>query len=181
MKKEILCLAVFSLLFISSLSAQSRFLGNDSLLVIQEGTASFYGKGFHKRVTASGEIFDMDDFTAAHKHLPFGTLLKVTNQKNGFEVIVKVNDRLPKNSRRIIDLSRTAAEQLDMIRDGLTSVQLIALSVKEIEKIKGHYTIIPDGLRFRVYQEPIEGVNDLGVFSPLAFQKEVSIDLLSTL
>src|SRR5690554_4861323 len=175
MKKTILLLVVVSLIWINDGMAQSPYFGNDSLLVIQEGTASFYGKRFHKKKTASGEIFDMNDYTAAHKHLPFGTLLKVTNLKNGHEVIVKVNDRLPKHSRRIIDLSRTAADQLDMIREGLTAVQLIALSFQEIERLKDHYVVTPEGLRLRVYYEPVKWFNTVDIFSPLKFHTEVSI------
>src|SRR5690554_7523555 len=117
MKTGALLLLMFVMVWVNQGFAQHTYFGNDSLLVIQEGTASFYGKKFHKRKTASGEVYDMYDYTAAHKHLPFGTLLRITNMENGFEIIVKVNDRLPKHSKRIIDLSRGAAEQLDMVRD----------------------------------------------------------------
>src|SRR5690554_2978019 len=125
--KGALLLFLISIFWVNQGFSQTAFLGSDSLLVIQEGTASFYGKKFHTRKTASGEVYDMYDYTAAHKHLPFGTLLKITNLKNGYEVIVKINDRLPKHSRRDIDLSRGAAEQLDMVRDGLASVKISAL------------------------------------------------------
>src|SRR5690554_4557690 len=175
MKKTILFLVVVSLIWINNGMAQSPYFGNDSLLVIQQGTASFYGKRFHKKKTASGEIFDMNDYTVAYKHLPFGTLLKVTNLKNGHEVFVKVNDRLPKHSRRIIDLSRTAADQLDMIRDGVASVQLIALSFQEIERLKDHYEVTPEELRLRVYYEPVRRTNTVSLFSPLVFSSQVSI------
>src|SRR5690606_32240235 len=97
MIKLLLVLFIFNLFLVNKGIAQINLLDKDSLLVIQEGTASFYGKKFHKRKTASGEIFDMKGYTAAHKHLPFGTLLKVTNMDNGYEVIVEVNDRLPKH------------------------------------------------------------------------------------
>ncbi|HLW20441.1 MAG TPA: septal ring lytic transglycosylase RlpA family protein [Cyclobacteriaceae bacterium] len=181
MKKTILFILGLSLLWMNKGMAQTPLMNNDSLLVIQEGTASFYGKKFHKRKTASGEVFDMNEHTAAHKHLPFGTLLKVTNLKNGHEVIVKVNDRLPQHSKRIIDLSRTAAEQLAMIRDGLTSVQLMALSFQEIEKLKDHFEIIPEELRLRVYYEPVQPTTGIEIFSPLLFQKDVTIVGLSSL
>lgn len=155
MKKLLLLLLICYFTLTTKGIAQTPVLGKDSLLVIQEGTASFYGKRFHKRRTASGEIFDMNDYSAAHKHLPFGTMLKVTNLNNGFEVIVKVNDRLPKSSRRIIDLSRTAAEQLDMIRTGLAPVKLQVLSFDAIRELKKYYEDVPDGLRLRIYYEPI--------------------------
>ena len=147
----------------------------DSLLVIQEGTASYYGKAFHKRKTASGEIFDMEEYTAAHKHLPFGSLLKVTNLDNGQEVVVKINDRLPTGSKRVFDLSKKAARQLGMIRAGLAPVKLHALSFKEIEKIKESFDKIPDGLRLRVYYEPIQRRNDPDIFSShLLYEGEIN-------
>jgi rare lipoprotein A len=66
----------------------------------------------------------MTEMTAAHKNLPFGTMLKVTNLKNGREVWVRINDRLPQTSRRIIDLSKGAAEELKMVQDGIVKVKL---------------------------------------------------------
>ncbi|MDN3205461.1 septal ring lytic transglycosylase RlpA family protein [Algoriphagus sediminis] len=93
-------------------------------LTIQEGLASFYGKRFHGRMTASGEIFHMDSMTAAHKSLPFDSWVKVTRADTGQAVWVRINDRLPKTSRRIIDLSRSAAMELDMINEGLVKVSL---------------------------------------------------------
>lgn len=171
MKRKALYLLVVSVMWINSGKAQTAYFGNDSLLVIQEGIASYYGKKFHQKQTASGEIFDMHDYTAAHKHLPFGTLLKVTNQENGFEVIVKINDRLPQRSRRIIDLSRSAAQQLDMIDDGLTPVKLTALSFQEIEKIKNYYEVTPKELRLRVHYEPVRWDHSVDIFPPLSLQK----------
>lgn len=165
MKNIILVLLVGSLFMCFESKAQSHILGKDSLLVIQEGTASFYGKNFHRKKTASGEIFNMNEYTAAHKHLPFGTLLKVKNLENDYEVIVKVNDRLPQNSRRIIDLSRTAAEQLDMVDQGLTPVELHALSFSAIEEIKDHYEDIPGELRLRVFYEPVKWTGNQEFFS----------------
>jgi rare lipoprotein A len=88
----------------------------------QEGIASWYGKEFEGRPTASGEIFDSSQFTAAHPSLPFGTMLVVTNRHNDKKVTVRVNDRGPFVSARIIDVSRAAAEQLDMIVTGTAPV-----------------------------------------------------------
>lgn len=79
---------------------------------IQKGNASWYGKEFHGRKTASGERFDMYKVSAAHKTLPFGTILKVTNLKNNKSILVRVNDRGPVYSNRILDLSFKAAELL---------------------------------------------------------------------
>jgi rare lipoprotein A len=88
----------------------------------QEGIASWYGTEFDGRPTASGEVFNSSLYTAAHPLLPFGTILTVTNQHNGRKVNVRVNDRGPFVSARIIDLSRAAAEQLDMLVTGTAPV-----------------------------------------------------------
>jgi rare lipoprotein A len=91
--------------------------------VYQTGTASYYANKFEGRKTASGEIFRQDSLTAAHKTLPFGTMLKVTNLSNDSVVIVKVNDRIGTYSR-VIDLSLKAAQQLNFVKKGLTKVSL---------------------------------------------------------
>jgi rare lipoprotein A len=88
----------------------------------QEGNASWYGNEFEGRRTASGEIFNSSMLTAAHPTLPFGTFLIVTNRNNNRQVTVKVNDRGPFVANRIIDVSRAAAEQLDMIYAGVAPV-----------------------------------------------------------
>ncbi|MDR2313728.1 MAG: septal ring lytic transglycosylase RlpA family protein [Spirochaetaceae bacterium] len=96
----------------------------------QEGIASWYGGEFNGRPTASGEIFDDTRLTAAHPILPFGTMLKITNRHNNKSVIVRVNDRGPFVAERILDLSRTAAQELDMIRTGTAPV--IVESLQEL-------------------------------------------------
>lgn len=88
------------------------------------GTASWYGNEFHGRRTASGEVFDQYDFTAAHRTLPFNTLIKVTFLDTGKSVIVRVNDRGPHKTERIIDLSRGAAEAIGLKPHGLGEVKL---------------------------------------------------------
>jgi rare lipoprotein A len=88
------------------------------------GFASWYGGKFHGRLTSSGEVFDTNDMTAAHRTLPFGTVVKVTNQDNGKSIQVKINDRGPFVEGRIIDLSRAAAERLDMVGKGVARVSL---------------------------------------------------------
>jgi rare lipoprotein A len=90
----------------------------------QEGIASWYGREFEGRPTASGEIFDSSKLTAAHPTLPFGTWLLVINQHNNKQVTVRVNDRGPFVAARIIDVSRAAAEQLDMIATGTAPVRI---------------------------------------------------------
>ncbi|HOZ87877.1 MAG TPA: septal ring lytic transglycosylase RlpA family protein [Bacteroidia bacterium] len=91
---------------------------------IEIGTASYYAKKFEGRKCSSGEIFRNDSLTAAHKTLKFGTVVKVTNLKNDSVVIVRINDRLPKKSKRKIDLTRRAAKQLNFIKKGLTKVRI---------------------------------------------------------
>lgn len=94
---------------------------------VQEGPASWYGPGFHGKKTASGEIYDMHKMTAAHKRLPLGTKLEVTNQRTGKTIIVTVNDRGPFHGNRIIDLSHAAASQLGVLRSGVANVTIRAI------------------------------------------------------
>lgn len=82
------------------------------------GDASFYGKGFDGKKTASGEIFDKDDFTCAHRTLPFGTKLKVVRVKTGASVVVRVNDRGPYAKKRVLDLSEAAGKVLGFDKAG---------------------------------------------------------------
>ncbi len=89
-----------------------------------EGVASFYAYKYHGRKTANGEIYNMYGLSAAHPTFPFGTIIRVVNLKNHKSCIVKVNDRMPYNHKRIIDLSLGAAKKLDMINDGIVKVRL---------------------------------------------------------
>ena len=91
------------------------------------GAASWYGPKFHGRTTASGEPFDMHDLTAAHPTLPFGTQVRVTNQKNGKSVIVRINDRGPFVKNRVLDLSRKAAQLIGLIQSGVGRVKIEVL------------------------------------------------------
>ena len=92
------------------------------------GTASWYGKKFHGRLTASGERYDMYAMTAAHKSLPLPTYVRVTNVNNNRSVVVRVNDRGPFVENRLIDLSYAAAAKLDMLLEGTAPVRIVALS-----------------------------------------------------
>ncbi len=94
---------------------------------VQVGIASWYGPGFHGSRTASGEIYNMYRFTAAHKTLPLGTYVKVINLENGRSVVVKINDRGPFVPGRIIDLSYVAAKKLGMLKKGTAKVKIITL------------------------------------------------------
>jgi len=95
---------------------------------LEEGLASWYGGKFQGRLTSSGEVFDTNLFTAAHKTLPFGTLVRVTNLASGLSTVVRINDRGPFVEGRIIDLSRAAAEQIDMVGTGTARVSVEVLS-----------------------------------------------------
>jgi rare lipoprotein A len=92
---------------------------------IQIGAASWYGPGFHGKRTANGEKFDTNALTAAHKTLPFGTQLRVTNERTGKSVVVRINDRGPYAHGRVIDLSKAAAEAVGI--SGVGQVTLAAL------------------------------------------------------
>jgi rare lipoprotein A len=123
---------------------------------VEEGRASWYGKEFHGRPTASGEIYDMYKKTAAHKTLPLGTYVKVINISNHRHTIVRINDRGPFVKGRIIDLSYAAAKEIGLVGPGTAPARIIALG-KEVAKLKsavglkpvvkvknlrdGHYTI----------------------------------------
>jgi rare lipoprotein A len=95
----------------------------DSAL-LDSGSASFYAAKFDGRRTASGEIFRNSDMTAAHRTLPFGSQVRVTNLANGRSVVVRVNDRGPWHKNRVIDVSRAAAEEIGMVRSGTARVTL---------------------------------------------------------
>lgn len=125
-------------------------------LWIQEGTASYYGKKFQGRRTSSGEIFHLDSMTAAHKNLPFGTWVRVTNRKNGLSVLVRINDRLPSYSKRDIDISWAAAGEIDMIRDGLAKVRIEAANLDELDSLIGYFEEREKlGLRLRPYERSV--------------------------
>lgn len=95
--------------------------------IIGSGIASWYGPNFHGKLTANGERYNMNDYTAAHKTLPFNTVVRVDNVENGKSVVVRINDRGPYVANRIIDLSRKAAQQIDMIGNGTASVRLMVV------------------------------------------------------
>ena len=97
----------------------------------QTGKASWYGPGFHGEQTANGEIFNQNELSAAHRSLPLGTEVEVTNVKNGKSVEIEINDRGPYVKGLVIDLSRAAAMELGMKEKGLATVKIEADSVPE--------------------------------------------------
>ena len=91
---------------------------------VVDGQATYYGSRSHGRKTASGETFNKNEMVCAHRTLPFGTRVRVTNKKNGRSVVVRVIDRGPFGKGKVIDLSPAAARQLDMIKAGVVPVHL---------------------------------------------------------
>lgn len=106
---------------------------------VEEGMASWYGKDFHGKATSCGEPYDMYAMTAAHKTLPLGTHVKVTNKRNGHSVILRINDRGPFVSGRIIDLSCKAAQELGSYQQGLCPVRVEAVQVAS-QQVVGNAT-----------------------------------------
>ncbi len=124
MKKFMKYLIIFTFLYSVSCSVAKEKKESPKYVFYQKGNASWYGPGFNGKKTASGEIFNMNKLTAAHKTLDFGTIVRVTNLNNNKRVIVKINDRGPFTKGRIIDLSKKAALAIDMINDGVVPVKI---------------------------------------------------------
>ena len=95
---------------------------------MEEGVASWYGIPFNGHRTSNGEIYDMHDMTAAHRTLPFGAMVRVTNLANGKQTEVRVNDRGPFVANRVIDLSLAAAQAIEMVGPGTATVRLEMVS-----------------------------------------------------
>jgi rare lipoprotein A len=95
---------------------------------IEEGVASWYGAPFHGRRTSNGETYDMHEMTAAHRTLPFGAVVRVTNLRNGKQTEVRINDRGPFVANRVIDLSEAAAQAIEMVGPGTAPVRLEIIS-----------------------------------------------------
>ncbi len=128
MKKHSLLFVLLSLFFISAddLDQPYNRIGYE-----QEGNASYYADKFHGRKTANGEVYDMNEMTAAHPRIRFNAKVRVINENNDKSVIVRINDRGPYSGGRIIDLSKAAAEELDMIRSGVIPVRMEVVDVEE--------------------------------------------------
>ena len=110
-------------------------VNTSSIEYVNRGTmkASWYGPKFHGKLTANGEIYDQMALTAAHKSLKFGTLLKVTNPKNGKSVIVRINDRGPYVGDRELDLSKGSAMKLGLIKKGVARVKIEEVELRNID------------------------------------------------
>jgi len=122
------------LLIMATLAATDTTKAVVSKPKILYGTASFYSNSFNGKKTANGEIYSQKKMTAACNVLPLGTWIKVTNLRNGKSVIVKINDRLHTRMKRVVDLSREAADKLKYIKSGLTRVKVEVLGKKKPEE-----------------------------------------------
>ena len=126
---RLVALAAASMLLMGCGTGSPRFSSSPSVepwtgSTELEGVASYYAHEFDGRTTANGEVYDMNALTAAHRSLPFGTLLRITNVENGKSVVVRINDRGPFVEGRIIDLSLGAAKAVGMIQHGTAMVKL---------------------------------------------------------
>ncbi len=115
---------VISLLIIMAIAIGASSWEKGGQKPLETGIASWYGMAYHGNETASGEVFNMFDYTAAHRTLPFGTMVIVYYPRTGKAVAVRINDRGPFVSGRIIDLSYAAARQIDLIKRGIDTVEL---------------------------------------------------------
>jgi len=142
--KSFIVVFLFTFFFLS-LSAQDTITVSSR----KSGTASFYNKKFNGRKTSSGERLDNNRFTAAHSSIPFGTMVRVTNQANGKSVVVKINDRFYPRKGHLIDVTYAAAKEIDMIRQGIARVTLEVLEITETEA-EAEAIIPPDTITYRM-------------------------------
>ena len=126
-KNLILRLGIVAILACMPLVAAAKYSTGDTLT----GVASYYAKRFHGAKTASGQRYNQAAFTAAHKRLPFGTRVRVTQRKTGKSVVVTINDRGPYVKGRVIDLSRRAAQDLGMLKRGSAKVEIEILKLPD--------------------------------------------------
>ncbi|MBV9622866.1 MAG: septal ring lytic transglycosylase RlpA family protein [Acidobacteria bacterium] len=110
-------------------------------LLVETGVASWYGAPYHSRRSSDGKFYDMHAMTAAHRTLPLGTIVKVTNPQNGNSVVVRITDRGPFVKGRIIDLSQAAAKQLGMIQKGTTEVRVEVLETPAPIEAGGRWAV----------------------------------------
>jgi rare lipoprotein A len=128
----------------------------------ERGIASWYGDDFHGWMTASGEIYDMHALTAAHRTLPLGTVVRVRNVVNGRQVTIRINDRGPYVKGRILDLSYKAAQELNMVRDGVAAVYLEVISHEGMESITSDRHVLKAREYATTEPAPVETGHSLG-------------------
>lgn len=128
---------------------------SDSKLFVLKGTSSHYADKFHGKMTANGEIFNMNDYSAAHKKLPFGTILKIVNQKNGKTVLVRVNDRGPYVHNRILDLSYSAAKDIGNL--GLPKIKAIGFDNQTLKNTdpNSQFLAFSEDKEFKIFDKEL--------------------------
>jgi rare lipoprotein A len=139
------CVILIVLIFLSACSTAPRYTSevkpkretpSERRKKVMYGVASYYGKDFHGKLTANGETFDMYGVSAAHKTLPFNTVIRVTNLENNRSLIVRINDRGPYVEGRILDLSYGAAKKLGFLDKGTTKIKIEVLELGDDEYMK---------------------------------------------
>ncbi len=130
----VIALVLLGVALLTTSGAKASPLPDGSVSFTERGIASWYGPGFHGKLTASGEVFDQRALTAAHKTLPHGSVVRVTDEATGRSVVVKINDRGPFKPGRIIDLSERAAEELGSKEKGLADVVIEVVGRAPIDR-----------------------------------------------
>ncbi len=136
-KKQMLLAILCSVIFLTSCAGRNYFRSGN----VQKGLASWYGPDFHGKLTSNGEIYNMHALTAAHKTLPFGVYVRVTNLNNGKSVVIRINDRGPFIKGRIIDLSYAAAKKLGLDISGVAPVKIKVLKKYSPRKSSQKFSI----------------------------------------
>jgi len=148
----------FFVLLLAVIANTSGWMSAQHPDLVQEGLASYYADKFQGKTTASGEKYYHEKSTAAHKTLPFGTIVKVTNLENNKTTAVRINDRGPHKPGRIIDLSRSVARKLGFLNDGVTKVR-----IKAINRVEETNTNVTSGSeRGNIYSFKMEKVQTKG-------------------
>lgn len=147
----------------------------------QTGYCSYYADKFHGRKTASGEVYNKNAFTAAHRTLPFNTVVEVTNLRNQKKVLVKINDRGPNTMKRIIDVSKAAALELDIIKAGVEKVKLKVLegppssviqdTIKPVESEKNIVLKDTENTKNTVYNDNLQLITPKGYGVQIGYYK----------
>lgn len=137
MIKRAITLLLLALPFYLAAVQQAEGRSPGPMLEVFTGGATFYSDSFHGKKTANGERYNKNEFTAAHRSLPLGTIVRVTNLSNGNNLLVRINDRGPGKKKLILDVSRAAASKLNMIRRGVISVQVEVVADKRGSRSSG--------------------------------------------
>jgi len=140
-RPDLLLLSVVTVAFLSACATFSGAPARVDMAYTETGYASWYGPGFHGRQAANGEIYDQHALTAAHRTLPFGTVVEVTRRDTGDRVLVRITDRGPFVRGRIIDLSHEAARELGSIGPGVVPVRLRIAALPDAAPLMGVYTV----------------------------------------